>query len=176
MVGCGSLNVESQSGIGDSLAGGRSEGSDTYVFLLELREVLQQRMYAGGAEEDEHIVVEALHFFLGQVVADGTIHDALGVVELALVEQVLQFVSVDAAHGYKVFFTLVLDHHGHKVLHLSGGTIENLALAVLHIFLYVKRNRFGDTEILHRLGNRYHHLFGYGEEMIDGMTRSKDNS
>ena len=59
-VGCWSLDVEAQPGVGHGFGGLCAEAADFDVTLLEVGEVFLQRLDACRAEEDEHIVVESL--------------------------------------------------------------------------------------------------------------------
>lgn len=70
----------------------------------------------------------------------------------------------------------MLEDWGHKAIHLAGITKEYLALTVLDIFLYIKRNCLGNAEILHVLRYGYTQLSAKLEEMIYRMTRGKHYS
>ena len=171
----GGLDVETETGGTGGLRGGGSEGGNGYLALLEVGEVLDERLDTGGAEEDEHVVVEGLDLLRGEVVADGAVHDALAVVELLRVKELGNGVVVDVAHGYEILLGLVLGHGGQQVVNLTGGAEEDLALAVLHIFLDIQRDSLRDAEILHILRNSDTQLLGEGEEMVNGMARGEDN-
>ena len=170
---CRSLEVESVSGVGHSLGCSRSECGDAHVVLLEAGEVLRERLDARGAEEDEHVAVELGCFFLGEVVAHGAVHDALGVVEFLRVEQLLYVVVVNAAHWHEIFLALVLHHCGDERVELAGVAEEHLALAILHILLYVECDCLCYAEVLHVLGDSDSHLLSEFEVVVDSVARGE---
>ena len=69
----------------------------------------------------------------------------------------------------------MLGHGGQQVVNLSRRPEEYLALAILHILLYIKRNCLRDTEILHVLRYGHTQLLCQRKEVVDGMTGGKDN-
>ena len=56
----GSLYVETKAGVADGLGGSRTECADNDIALLEVGEVLLERLHTAGTEEDEHIIVQLL--------------------------------------------------------------------------------------------------------------------
>ena len=95
--------------------------------------------------------------------------------ELRLVEEGLRLVGVDVGHGDEVFLTFVLDHRGQQVLDFARGAEEHLALAVLHVFLDVEGDRFGDAEILHGLRDGDTQLAAQVEEVVNGVAGGEHN-
>ena len=79
-------------------------------------------------------------------------------------------------HGHQILLGFMLNHCGDEVIDFSSISKEHLALAILHILLYVKRDGLGYAEILHVLRNSDAKLFCQIEKMVDGMTRSKNDS
>ena len=69
----------------------------------------------------------------------------------------------------EVFFSFVLAHHGEKFRPSSARSVEDFALAVLHVLLDVENDLFGDAEILHVLGQGDAKLFAEVEEVVDGV-------
>ena len=130
-----------------------------------------QRLYAGRREEHNHVEVERL--VLRIVVAHGAIHDALGVVEFLLFQQAVHLVACHVALRHEVFLVLMLHHHRHQIGEFARCAAKHLALAVLHVFLYVIGNRFGNGKVFHRFGNGYAHLLAKGEEVVDGVARGE---
>ena len=65
----------------------------------------------------------------------------------------------------------MLHHEGDEVVDTACGAEEDLTLAILHIFLDVKRDRLSDTEVLHVLWDIESKLLRQLEEEVDGMTR-----
>ena len=160
-----SLEVKAQTSVLDGLGCCRSESGYSYLSLFEVGEVLQQTLHPTWAEEDEEIVVKGR--VLVHVVGHSAIHHALDVLQLLRFEQVVQLIVVDITLWHKISLGLVLDDSGHAE--------EHLALAVLHILLYVQSHLLGNAEIFHRLGDVESQFLGEREEVINGVTRRKDH-
>ena len=60
-----------------SFCSGFAETAYFYIALLEIGEILQQRLYAGRTEENKHVVIK--RFIFAEVVAHSAVHDSLGV-------------------------------------------------------------------------------------------------
>ena len=69
----------------------------------------------------------------------------------------------------------MLNHRRQQVIDLARRAVEDLALTVLHVLLYVLCHGLCNAEILHVLGDGNAHLLGKQEEIVDGKTRSEDN-
>ena len=92
------------------------------------------------------------------------------------VEQLGQCVVVHIAYRHKIFLGLVLHHRGHKVGHIAGGAKKHLALAVLHVFLYVEGYSLRHTEVFHVFGYGDAEQLGQLEVVVDGMARGEHHS
>ena len=97
-------------------------------------------------------------------------------VQLLLVEHLLDVVVVYVAHRHEILFGLVLYHERDEVLDFTSIGEEYLALAILHIFLYVQGYSLEHAEVLHVLGDGDAHLLGQLEIVVYGMARGEDHS
>ena len=76
-----------------------------------------------------------------------------------------------AAQWHKILLVLVLHHSGDERIELAGIAEEYLALAILHILLYVERDCLRNAEVLHILGDGDAHLLSECEVVVDSVTR-----
>ena len=141
--------------------------------MLVAGEVLEEGLDAAGTEEDEHVVVEGL--VLGYLVADGTVHDAIGEIDVFLLEELGESGVVDVALGYEEAFGAVTEDVREEVVYLACLAIEDFALAVLDVLLDVEGDGLGDAEVFHILGDVDAHLLAELEEMVDGMAAGEDD-
>ena len=79
-----------------------------------------------------------LDFFLSERVGERAIHHALGEAQSLSGELLGYVVAVHAAQWHEIIFRLVLDHQWYEVVYATAGAKEDLALAILHVFLDVK--------------------------------------
>ena len=128
-----SLYVYSQArGLG-GFCGGASEGGHGYLALIEVREILHQRLYALRTEEHEHVVVEGL--VGSEVVADCAIHSGPREFQVERLKIGSVAPGVDVRHREKEILVLVLEKLGLEALEFARRRGKNLALAVDDIFL-----------------------------------------
>ena len=81
---------------------------------------------------------------------------------------------MDVGKRYEVFLLFVPCHHADEVGPASGGAEEDLALAVLYVFLYVEDNLFRESEVFHVFGKSDAQFLAESEEMVDGICRIED--
>ena len=173
VLGRGSLEVEAEAGFADAAGGGGSEGGYTCVALTVAGEVLEEGLDAAGAEEDEHVVVEGL--VLGDLVADGAVHDAFGEFDVFLLEELGEGGVVDVALGDEEAFGAVAEDLGEEVVDAACVAVEDFALAVLDVLLDVEGDGLGDAEIFHVFGDVNAHLPAELEEVVDGVAAGEDD-
>ena len=172
-LGRGGFDVEAQAGVLHGFYRGRAEGGDTYVALLEVGEVFEQRLNALGAEEHEHVVVESL---VGtEVVAHGAVHRRLRHIELVGREQGALRAVVDIAHYDEEVLCLVFLHCRQEVGEFACGRGKDFTLAVYDVFLQIVGDGFTGAEIFqgHRYGDS--HFLAKTEEMVDCRAGSEYN-
>lgn len=61
-----------------------AKGGNGNVLLVKARKIIEQRLYSARAIEYQHVVVQLLK--VGQVAANGTVKDALGILYFCLIE------------------------------------------------------------------------------------------
>ena len=81
---------------------------------------------------------------------------------------------MDVGERNEVFLLFVACHHADEFGPTSGGAEEDLSLAVLDVFLYVKHNLFRESEVFHVFGKRDAEFLAESEEMVDGIGRIED--
>lgn len=140
----------------------------------EVGEVLFQRVYSGGAEEEHHVVVHG--FVGGEVVGDGAIHYGFGVCYLEAVHVVCAL-FVDVRDGEEEFFLMVFVDCGLelRVVEFAVFAEEDFAFAVYDVFLQVEGDGLGGAEIFHCVGDVDACFFGEAEEVVDGGTGCENN-
>lgn len=163
--GRGSLEVETETGIGHRLGGCRTERADLKIALLEIGEILEQRVDTLRAEEDEHIVIERL--VGSEIIADSAVHHRRSAVELVFGKERAVGAVVDVAHREEEFLGLVLEHRRHEIGEFTGLGSENLAFAVYYILLKIVGHCLGGAEIFHGHRNGDTHLLAETEEIVD---------
>ena len=92
------------------------------------------------------------------------------------IQHIRHAVIMDIAHGHQVFLLLMFHHRGDEIVDLSRSAKEHLTFTILDILLNIERYRLRHTKILHVLGNGDTHLFCQREIVVNGMTRSENNS
>ena len=70
------------------------------------------------------------------------------------------------AQGNEVLLVLMLVDDGQQAVVLACGAEEDLALAVLHVLLYIECDHLGNAEILHVFGDGDAKLAAEVEEMV----------
>ena len=152
------------SGIAYGFGCGRTEAADGHIALLEVGEVLLQSLHTAGAEEDEHVIVEWL---IGlEVIAHRAVHHATCVTDVLGSQLLRDFILVYIAQGNEVLLVLMLVDDGQQAVVLACGAEEDLALAVLHVLLYIECDHLGNAEILHVFGDGDAKLAAEIEEMV----------
>ena len=116
-----------------------------------------------------------LDLLIAELIAQRAVHHTFGMRQPLGIELVLNVVVVHTAQRHQVLLELVLHHQRNQIIYLTRSAEEHLALAVLHVFLDIKRDGLCHTEIPHVLGNVQTELFGQHEKVVDGMTRGEDD-
>lgn len=163
-LGIGSLEVDTQTGVGDRLGCSSAESTDFDVILLEVGEILQQRVDALRAEENKHIVVERL--VRREIVAHGTVHHSRRAVEFIFSEE-RHIAAVHVAHGKEILIVLMLEHRWQQIGEFAGLGSEDFALAVHDIFLEIVCHRFRGAEVHQGHRNGDTHFLAQTEEIVD---------
>ena len=65
----------------------------------------------------------------------------------------------------------MLGEEREQIVQFACGGMEDLALAILDIFLKIESDGFGSAEIFHSVRNGYAHFLAKAEEMVNGRTR-----
>lgn len=130
-VGFTYFTVNAQVVLFEQFDRGLTSGDDAYFALLEIREVLYQGSHASGREESEEVVVE---LFVGsEVVADRSVHNGVGVVDVGGIKEFSVLLDVDIGRDEEELLVSVFLANGGQVNQLSSGGVEDLALAILNI-------------------------------------------
>lgn len=166
------MDVDGEAGVFHRFRRGGAEGGEARFVLLELGEVLEERRNAGRTEENEDIVEHVGQ--VAQVAANGAVEYGFRVIDLVLVEDLRNFLLVHVGAGIEELVFLVLLDDLDQVVE-SGFAVEDLALAVLNVFLQVISGGFRDAEIFHRVGNREADFLAHAEEMVDGIAAREDH-
>lgn len=169
--------VETQPCISDGRGRGESVGAYVYlwVILVEVGEILLERIDTCGTEEEQHVEIE--WFIRTEVVADGSVHHYLVIIDAEFVEFGCAGV-VDIADREQEALSLVLVDCGKelRIVEFAGGREEYLALAVDDIFLQVKGDALGCAEVFGGVGHAHSCLLTETEEVVDSMAARKHNS
>ena len=148
--------------------------SDSNIALLEIREVLKQRIDSFWTEEYEQIIVESL---VGtEIVAHSVVHHSLAMEHAETVKPVLDIVGMNRRLRKEILLSLMLNDVRSQILHLACRADKNLTLSVLDILHDIVRYSLRHAEILHVVRNVNSQVLAKIEEMIDSMTRGEHDS
>ena len=78
---------------------------------------------------------------------------------------------MDVAQRHEVVLVLVARHDGEQVRPLARCAEKDLALAILYVFLDIKKDGFRKPEVLHVFRDSDTHFVTELEEMVDGVAR-----
>ena len=155
-----------------SLGSQWAKEADALLALLVVGHVLEERLYARGSEEHQHIVRGNL--LRGDLHAHCAVHHGWSNLELRLCE-CRYLVFVNLGNGHQEFLGVVLLHYQCQVLNLARLGVMHLALAEDDELLQIKGHCLGLAEVLHLLIGLGAKFLGKFEEMVDCRLRGEDD-
>ena len=169
------FHVEGEARVGDGIGCGVAEGAECHLALLEIGEVLLQRLDSRRAEEDDHVVFRDIDLVF-EVVGNVLEEDGLCVGDVVLVAESGQAGGghVAAARDEELAL-LVLENEVKKALWVIVLVEEDLALAELDVVLEIECCRVGGTDVFHVLGKFDAQFLQEVEEVVNRVFAGKYN-
>ena len=159
------LDINTESCIAQRLRRALSETGEYALALLEVGIVVAEDVDPCRCKE--HIHVEVLLLRFGEIVFDGAVEYARNDGDTVACKHLDDVIVVNVGHDHEELVVGPALHHRDEFLHLVVGSEEDLALAVLDIFLQVVGHGLGDAIVVLRVGDVDAHLLAEVEEMVN---------
>lgn len=166
------MKVYAQTSIRYCLSRCWAKSSNLSLILLEVGEILQQRLYPAGTKKHEHVVIHVLQ--IRQVAGHGAVEHAFAKADIRFHQQINHLLLVNIRNWQQVLLVLVFADNIHQICKLLPS-VKYFTLSVSHVVLHVVCRRLRNAEIFHAIRHGYPHFLTHSKEVIHGISASQNN-